>query len=214
MLIKFKGFSVIGRLRGIVLEKQPPIVLLELQGVGYEVHMPMTCFYELPEIGQEAIVFTHFVVREDAQLLYGFNDKQERALFKELIKVNGVGPKLALAILSGMSAQQFVSAIEQEAISSLVKLPGIGKKTAERLVVEMKDRFKGLNGDLFNSVSDIDLPSVKSQGPSQADIEAEAAAALIALGYKPQEASRMVSKVAKPDSDSETLIRDALRAAL
>jgi Holliday junction DNA helicase RuvA len=205
---------VIGRLRGIVLEKQPPIVLLELQGVGYEVHMPMTCFYELPEIGQEAIVFTHFVVREDAQLLYGFNDKQERALFKELIKVNGVGPKLALAILSGMSAQQFVSAIEQEAISSLVKLPGIGKKTAERLVVEMKDRFKGLNGDLFNSVSDIDLPSVKSQGPSQADIEAEAAAALIALGYKPQEASRMVSKVAKPDSDSETLIRDALRAAL
>ncbi len=208
---------MIGRLRGIVLEKQPPIVLLELQGVGYEVHMPMTCFYELPEIGQEAIVFTHFVVREDAQLLYGFNDKQERALFKELIKVNGVGPKLALAILSGMSAQQFVSAIEQEAISSLVKLPGIGKKTAERLVVEMvemKDRFKGLNGDLFNSVSDIDLPSVKSQGPSQADIEAEAAAALIALGYKPQEASRMVSKVAKPDSDSETLIRDALRAAL
>lgn len=205
---------MIGRLRGIVLEKQPPIVLLELQGVGYEVHMPMTCFYELPEIGQEAIVFTHFVVREDAQLLYGFNDKQERALFKELIKVNGVGPKLALAILSGMSAQQFVSAIEQEAISSLVKLPGIGKKTAERLVVEMKDRFKGLNGDLFNSVSDIDLPSVKSHGPSQADIEAEAAAALIALGYKPQEASRMVSKVAKPDSDSETLIRDALRAAL
>ncbi|ETT03340.1 Holliday junction branch migration protein RuvA [Providencia sp. PROV188] len=205
---------MIGRLRGIVLEKQPPIVLLELQGVGYEVHMPMTCFYELPEIGQEAIVFTHFVVREDAQLLYGFNDKQERALFKELIKVNGVGPKLALAILSGMSAQQFVSAIEQEAISSLVKLPGIGKKTAERLVVEMKDRFKGLNGDLFNPVSDINLPSVKSQGPSQADIEAEAAAALIALGYKPQEASRMVSKVAKPDSDSETLIRDALRAAL
>ncbi|CAG9418709.1 Holliday junction branch migration protein RuvA [Providencia alcalifaciens] len=205
---------MIGRLRGIVLEKQPPIVLLELQGVGYEVHMPMTCFYELPEIGQEAIVFTHFVVREDAQLLYGFNDKQERALFKELIKVNGVGPKLALAILSGMSAQQFVSAIEQEAISSLVKLPGIGKKTAERLVVEMKDRFKGLNGDLFNPASDIDLPSVKSKGPSQADIEAEAAAALIALGYKPQEASRMVSKVAKPDSDSETLIRDALRAAL
>lgn len=205
---------MIGRLRGIVLEKQPPIVLLELQGVGYEVHMPMTCFYELPEIGQEAIIFTHFVVREDAQLLYGFNDKQERALFKELIKVNGVGPKLALAILSGMSAQQFVSAIEQEAISSLVKLPGIGKKTAERLVVEMKDRFKGLNGDLFNPVSDINLPSVKSQGPSQADIEAEAAAALIALGYKPQEASRMVSKVAKPDSDSETLIRDALRAAL
>ncbi|BBV08446.1 TPA: Holliday junction branch migration protein RuvA [Providencia stuartii] len=205
---------MIGRLRGIVLEKQPPIVLLELQGVGYEVHMPMTCFYELPEIGQEAIVFTHFVVREDAQLLYGFNDKQERALFKELIKVNGVGPKLALAILSGMSAQQFVSAIEQEAISSLVKLPGIGKKTAERLVVEMKDRFKGLNGDLFNQHSDIKLRDVNVKVSSRADIEAEAATALVALGYKPQEASRMVSKVAKPDSDCESLIRDALRAAL
>ncbi|HEF8772374.1 Holliday junction branch migration protein RuvA [Providencia manganoxydans] len=205
---------MIGRLRGIVLEKQPPIVLLELQGVGYEVHMPMTCFYELPEIGQEAIIFTHFVVREDAQLLYGFNEKQERALFKELIKVNGVGPKLALAILSGMSAQQFVSAIEKEAISSLVKLPGIGKKTAERLVVEMKDRFKGLNGDLFNQNTDITLPDVNSKAPSSADIEAEAATALVALGYKPQEASRMVSKVAKPDSDCETLIRDALRAAL
>lgn len=205
---------MIGRLRGIVLEKQPPIVLLELQGVGYEVHMPMTCFYELPEIGQEAIIFTHFVVREDAQLLYGFNDKQERALFKELIKVNGVGPKLALAILSGMSAQQFVSAIEKEAISSLVKLPGIGKKTAERLVVEMKDRFKGLNGDLFNQNTDITLPDVNSKVPSSADIEAEAVTALVALGYKPQEASRMVSKVAKPGSDCETLIRDALRAAL
>ena len=101
---------MIGRLRGIIIEKQPPLVLIEVGGVGYEVHMPMTCFYELPEAGQEAIVFTHFVVREDAQLLYGFNNKQERTLFKELIKTNGVGPKLALAILSGMSAQQFVNA--------------------------------------------------------------------------------------------------------
>ncbi len=123
---------MIGRLRGIILEKQPPLVLLETAGVGYEVHMPMTCFYELPEAGQEAIVFTHFVVREDAQLLYGFNNKQERTLFKELIKTNGVGPKLALAILSGMSAQQFVNAVEREEVASLVKLPGIGKKTAER----------------------------------------------------------------------------------
>ncbi|MBC8949508.1 MULTISPECIES: Holliday junction branch migration protein RuvA [Xenorhabdus] len=205
---------MIGRLRGTVLEKQPPLVLLETHGVGYEVHMPMTCFYELPEIGQEAILFTQFIVREDAQLLYGFNDKQERALFRELIKVNGVGPKLALAILSGMSAQQFVTAIEQEAIASLVKLPGVGKKTAERLVVEMKDRFKGLNGDLFNQSSDVNLPAVSKQANSAADIEAEAAAALVSLGYKPQEASRMVSKVAKPGADCETLIREALRAAL
>ncbi len=205
---------MIGRLRGIVLEKQPPLVLLETNGVGYEVHMPMTCFYELPDAGQEAVLFTHFVVREDAQLLYGFNDKQERALFRELIKVNGVGPKLALAILSGMSAQQFVSAIEQEAIASLVKLPGVGKKTAERLVVEMKDRFKGLNGDLFNQSSDINLPATTKQANSDADSEAEAAAALVSLGYKPQEASRMISKVAKPGADCETLIREALRAAL
>ncbi|HAT4914450.1 TPA: Holliday junction branch migration protein RuvA [Serratia marcescens] len=204
---------MIGRLRGNILEKQPPLVLLEANGVGYEVHMPMTCFYELPELGQEAIVFTHFVVREDAQLLYGFNDKQERALFRELIKVNGVGPKLALAILSGMSAQQFVSAVEREEITALVKLPGVGKKTAERLVVEMKDRFKGLNGDLFNSSSEISLPAAADKTP-EADAEAEAVSALVALGYKPQEASRMVSKIAKPGADCETLIRDALRAAL
>ncbi|OSN03510.1 Holliday junction ATP-dependent DNA helicase RuvA [Lonsdalea britannica] len=205
---------MIGRLRGIVLEKQPPQVLIEANGVGYEVHMPMTCFYELPELGQETIIFTHFVVREDAQLLFGFNNKQERSLFRELIKVNGVGPKLALAILSGMSAQQFVSAVERQEIGALVKLPGVGKKTAERLVVEMKDRFKGLNGDLFNSASDLTLPPAADAATSSADIEAEAESALVALGYKPQEAGRMISKVAKPGADCETLIRDALRAVL
>lgn len=206
---------MIGRIRGIILEKQPPVVLIEAgNGVGYEINMPMTCFYELPDIGQEAIIYTQFIVREDAQLLYGFNQKQERALFRELIKVNGVGPKLALAILSGMSARQFVTAIENESISSLVKLPGVGKKTAERLVVEMKDRFKGLNGDLFEN-SDIELPaSASPKAPRAADIEAEASAALIALGYKPQEAAKMISKVAKLGADSETLIKEALRAAI
>ncbi|MBG3012830.1 Holliday junction branch migration protein RuvA [Proteus faecis] len=206
---------MIGRIRGIILEKQPPVVLIEAgNGVGYEINMPMTCFYELPDIGQEAIIYTQFIVREDAQLLYGFNQKQERALFRELIKVNGVGPKLALAILSGMSARQFVTAIENESITSLVKLPGVGKKTAERLVVEMKDRFKGLNGDLFEN-SDIELPeSTSPKAPKAADIEAEASAALIALGYKPQEAAKMISKVAKLGTDSETLIREALRAAI
>ncbi|MFP1960675.1 Holliday junction branch migration protein RuvA [Lonsdalea quercina] len=205
---------MIGRLRGIILEKLPPQVLIEANGVGYEVHMPMTCFYELPELGQEAIIFTHFVVREDAQLLFGFNNKQERSLFRELIKVNGVGPKLALAILSGMSAQQFVGAVERQEIGALVKLPGVGKKTAERLVVEMKDRFKGLNGDMFNPASDLSLPPATDAAASSADIEAEAESALVALGYKPQEASRMISKVAKPGADCETLIRDALRAVL
>ncbi len=203
---------MIGRLRGIILEKQPPEVLIEINGVGYEVFMPMSCFYELPDRGLEAIIFTHFVVREDAQLLYGFNDKQERALFRELIKVNGVGPKLALAILSGMSAQQFVHAVEQEQVSVLIKLPGVGKKTAERLVVEMKDRFKGLNGDLFNNNSD--LPPLSPSKSADNDAEAEAVSALVALGYKPPEASRLVSKVMKPNTDCETLIREALRAAL
>lgn len=204
---------MIGRLRGIILEKQPPQVLIEANGVGYEVHMPMTCFYELPELEQEAVIFTHFVVREDAQLLFGFNDKQERALFRELIKVNGVGPKLALAILSGMSAAQFVSTVEREEIGALVKLPGVGKKTAERLVVEMKDRFKGLSGDLFNSANEVPLTASSADSDAGAP-EAEAESALIALGYKPQEASRLIAKVVRPDADCETLIRDALRAAL
>jgi len=204
---------VIGRLRGNILEKQPPLVLLEAHGVGYEIYMPMTCFYELPELQHEAVIFTHFVVREDAQLLFGFNSKQERALFRELIKVNGVGPKLALAILSGMSAQQFVTAVEKEVIASLVKLPGVGKKTAERLVVEMKDRFKGMHGDLFGGDSAFTLTTPSAE-PETNDAEAEAVAALVSLGYKPQEASRMISKVGRPDADCETLIREALRAAI
>ncbi|WP_440864371.1 Holliday junction branch migration protein RuvA [Symbiopectobacterium purcellii] len=206
---------MIGRLRGIILEKQPPQVLIEVNGVGYEVHMPMTCFYELPDLNQEAVIFTQFVVREDAQLLFGFNNKQERALFRELIKTNGVGPKLALAILSGMSAQQFVSAVEREEIATLIKLPGVGKKTAERLVVEMKDRFKGMSGDLFNPAAlDVPLSSSAPTAAPEDDQESEAASALVALGYKPQEASRMVSKIARPGADCETLIREALRAAL
>jgi len=204
---------VIGRLRGNILEKQPPQVLIEANGVGYEVHMPMTCFYELPELHQEAVIFTHFVVREDAQLLFGFNTKQERALFRELIKVIGVGPKLALAILSGMSGQQFVTAVEREEVATLIKLPGVGKKTAERLVVEMKDRFKGMHGDLFGSDSAFTLTAPGEQ-PASNDAEGEAVAALVALGYKPQEASRMISKVGRKDADCETLIREALRAAL
>jgi len=203
---------VIGRLRGLVLEKQPPLVLLEVGGVGYEIYMPMTCFYELPDIGTETLVFTHFVVREDAHLLFGFNNKQERTLFRELIKVNGVGPKLALAILSGMSAQQFVNAVEREDSVSLIKLPGVGKKTAERLVVEMKDRFKGMHGDLFTPATELVLTAPES-GIAD-DSEAEAVAALVSLGYKPQEASRMISKVARSGADCETLIRDALRAAM
>ncbi|OCG00880.1 Holliday junction branch migration protein RuvA [Gilliamella sp. wkB112] len=201
---------MIGRLRGTIIEKQPPKVLIEVGGVGYEVFMPMTCFYELPDNNQEVIVLTHFVVREDAQILYGFNHEQERELFRELIKVNGVGPKLALAILSGMSAQQFINAVEQGEIKTLVKLPGVGTKTAERLIVEMKDRVKRF-GEELTSTNVVITGNVKK---SSNQIESEAVAALIALGYKPQEASRIISKVIKPEMDSETLIREALKSAL
>lgn len=202
---------MIGRLRGIIIEKQPPKVLIDVGGVGYNVFMPMTCFYELPNNGQEVIVLTHLIVREDAQLLYGFNHEQERELFRELIKVNGVGPKLALAILSGMSAQQFIVAVEQGEIKTLVKLPGVGTKTAERLIVEMKDRVKRFGEELSDSMSLIETGNIKK---SSNQIESEAVSALIALGYKPQEASRIISKVIKPEMDCETLIREALKSAL
>ncbi|WP_430875191.1 Holliday junction branch migration protein RuvA [Gilliamella sp. G0441] len=202
---------MIGRLRGIIIEKQPPKVLIDVGGVGYNVFMPMTCFYELPNNGQEVIVLTHLIVREDAQLLYGFNHEQERELFRELIKVNGVGPKLALAILSGMSAKQFIVAVEQSEIKTLVKLPGVGTKTAERLIVEMKDRVKRFGEELSDSMTIIETGNIKK---SSNQIESEAVSALIALGYKPQEASRIISKVIKPEMDCETLIREALKSAL
>ena len=205
---------MIGRLRGIILEKQPPEILLEVSGVGYELQLPMTCFYELPSLGEEVILYTHFVVREDAQLLYGFNNRRERSLFRELLKANGVGPKLALAILSGMSANQVVSAIEREDISSLIKLPGVGKKTAERLVVEMKDRLKGWSdGALFTSMTDA-VGVAQANGEPLSNVEEEAISALLALGYKPQQAATVVSKVAKPEMKVEALIREALRAML
>lgn len=206
---------MIGRLRGIIIDKQPPEVLIEVNGVGYEVSMPMTCFYELPDNGQEAIILTHFVVREDAQLLYGFNNQRERALFRELIKVNGVGPKLALAILSGMSASQFVAAVEQGEIKTLVKLPGVGTKTAERLIVEMKDRLKRFDSELLNYVQEHNTVNhTISDSTMQNQVENEAISALITLGYKPQEASKIINRVLKPDMNCETLIKEALKSAL
>ncbi|MGF1686640.1 Holliday junction branch migration protein RuvA [Photobacterium japonica] len=205
---------MIGRLRGTIIEKQPPEIVLEVGGVGYEVQMPMSCFYELPEVGQEAIISTHFVVREDAQLLYGFNKKSERELFREVIKANGVGPKLGLAILSAMTASQFVLSVENGDITTLVKIPGVGKKTAERLVVEMKDRLKGWGeGDLFTPALDTAASNAPVQDTAAlARAEDEAVSALISLGYKPQLAAKVVSQIAKPDMTSEAIIRDALRS--
>lgn len=204
---------MIGRLRGTLIDKQPPELLIEVSGIGYEVQMPMSCFYELPDLGEEAIVYTHFVVREDAQLLYGFNTVKERALFREVIKANGVGPKLGLAILSGMTAAQFVSCVHREDISTLIKLPGVGKKTAERLVVEMKDRLKEWDeGDLFTQASE-SRPVGNMIGTTNShNVEEEAVSALIALGYKPQQASKVVSQVIQEGMSSEAVIRDALKS--
>ncbi|OOF55693.1 Holliday junction DNA helicase RuvA [Rodentibacter genomosp. 2] len=203
---------MIGRLTGILLEKQPPEILLNVQGVGYELLLPMTSFYDLPELGQETTLFTHLAIREDAHLLFGFAQKTDRTLFRELIKTNGVGPKLALAILSAMSVEQFAYAIEHEELSKLVKIPGVGKKTAERLLVELKGKFKGVKqNDFFIESKLSSEPSVISY---QENSENEAVSALIALGYKPTDAAKMVKRVIKPELNSEQLIREALKAAL
>lgn len=205
---------MIGRLRGILIEKQPPEILIEVSGVGYEVNMPMTCFYNLPKEGEEAVVYTHFVVREDAQLLFGFNNKTERALFRELLKANGVGPKLGLAILSGMSAEQFVACVHNEDATSLVKLPGVGKKTAERLVLEMKDRLKDWGMDLFTPYTDGAILEMQEDPTIKGNAQDDAIAALMALGYKANQAEKAVKAIKGQGHTSEVLIKEALKAMM
>ena len=200
---------MIERLRGILLAKQAPEVIIDVGGVGYEVRVPMTTIYQLPAVGEETIILTQFVVREDAQQLYGFVREIDRRLFRDLIKVNGVGPKLALAILSGMDTEQFAVCMNRNDVDALVALPGVGKKTGERLLVEMRDKA----GQWLSDV----LPgeSVTAAQPVVTDVRAEAEQALVALGYKPTEASRLVSAVDLDEIDSsETLIRAALQAAM
>lgn len=201
---------MIGRISGTLIEKQSPELLIDVNGIGYEVLAPMTTIYQLPELGQKVSLHTHFVVREDAQLLFGFADKQQRALFRALIKVSGVGPKLALAILSGIEAQTFVRSIHDGDTATLVRIPGIGKKTAERLVVEMKDRLKEWQVD-----SDLPLMAAANPQPMGQDqwIQ-EAEGALIALGYKPTEAAKAISAIKDPISSAEDLIRLALKGML
>ncbi|QIW15352.1 Holliday junction DNA helicase RuvA [Pasteurellaceae bacterium RH1A] len=201
---------MIGRLEGKILEKSPPEMVLDVQGVGYELLLPMTSFYSLPQVGEKTTLFTHLVVREDAHLLFGFAQKQDRTLFRELIKTNGVGPKLALAILSAMSVAQFATAVEQEELAKLTKIPGIGRKTAERLLVELKGKFKGMaQSDFFVEHSADQIVASNSPDPSD-----EARDALIALGYKPADAEKMIKKLNKPEMTSEQLIREALRNAI
>lgn len=198
---------MIGQLRGIILEKQPPQLLLDVNGVGYEIDAPMSTFYRLPDIGQEVTLLTHFIVREDAHCLYGFSAREERMLFRTLLKVNGVGPKLALTILSSIDPDEFVRCIVNNDTASLVRIPGVGKKTAERLVIEMRDKLAS-----WHQNSPVELTLLPNQDRSARNqIVQDAVSALIALGYKPQAASRAVSKVDDGNLSSEDIIRRALR---
>lgn len=202
---------MIGSIRGTLVHKQAPLILVEVSGVGYELQVPMTTLFQLPELGTEVSLVTHFVVREDAQSLYGFIEEGDRSLFRQLIKVSGVGPKLALTILSGMDARNFARCVERDDITSLVALPGVGRKTAERLLVEMRDKLQDwlVGGDGGSA-----LAGGTAAAPV-ADIAADAEGALISLGYKPQEASRMVAAVHDDDvANSEELIRRALKAVV
>lgn len=205
---------MIAQLTGMIVEKTPPEIVLDVGGVGYEIQLPMTSFYQLPEVDHKVTLFTHFVVREDAQLLFGFVDRLERSLFRVLIKANGVGPKLACTILSGMSANQFVTAVMHEDITSLVKMPGVGKKTAERLIVELKDRLNSL--DALPNLSIHKPIESKASGSSilTAKVSAidEAISALVALGYKRSQAETTIKKIATEDATSEQLIRDSLKS--
>lgn len=201
---------MIGRLRGELVYKQPPFLMVDVGGVGYEIEAPMSTFYDLPLQG-EVILFTHLAVREDAHILYGFASESERSLFRSLLKVSGVGAKMALAILSGMSADEFALCIQRDDTAALVRLPGIGKKTAERLIVEMRDRLDRLQLQPASGVSPPPLQA--TPGVAETPV-ADAIGALIALGYKPNDASRMVRSVESEDLSSEEIIRLALRAVV
>lgn len=198
---------MIGRLRGTLAEKQPPHLLLDVNGVGYELEVPMTTLYRLPAQGETVTLHTHLVVREDAQLLYGFYEKRDRELFRELIRLNGVGPKLALALMSGLEVDELLRCVQAQDTAALTKVPGVGKKTAERLLVELKDRFKAWES--IPAIAPLVVEPQLAQAVSSA--ENDAVSALISLGYKPQEASRAVAAVKEDGMSSEDLIRRALR---
>jgi Holliday junction DNA helicase RuvA len=200
---------MIGRLRGEILHKQPPWLLLDVNGVGYELEAPMSTFYDLPAVGKQVTLVTHLAVREDAHTLYGFLRETDRALFRDLLKVTGVGARMALAILSGMDALRFAQCVEQEDHAALIRLPGIGRKTAERLVIEMRDRVAGLAGGAAPSggaTAGSPRSATSAEDPLNDAIEA-----LISLGYRPPDANRMARAVAEGAKTSEEIIRAALR---
>ncbi len=189
---------MIGRIQGTLLEKNPPQILVDVHGVGYEIDVPMSTFYNLPDVGQQVTLLTHFVVREDAQLLYGFGTAKERAAFRQLIKISGIGARTALAVLSGMSVETLAQAVAQQESALLTRVPGIGKKTAERLVLELKGKISADTEGLTLSAA---------PGDNRADV----AAALTALGYSEREANAAAKKLA-PDVSVSAGIREALKS--
>ncbi len=193
---------MIGHLRGRLVRKAPPALIVDVNGVGYELEAPMSTFYRLPELGSEVELHTHLVVREDAQLLYGFATEDERRLFRDLLRVTGIGPKIGLALLSGIDVDTFMRCVEAQDAEALTRIPGIGRKTAERLLIEMRDRIRALG----------QLPAA-AHSAAGGGARAEAYAALVALGYRPVEVNRLLQSVEQDGAGTEELIRRALQAA-
>lgn len=197
---------MIGRIKGVLIEKSPPDICVDVQGIGYELQVPMNTFYRLPEIDHPVSLYTHFVVREDAQLLYGFYEARERELFRAVIRINGVGPKLGLAILSGIEAADFVRVVHNNDVAALTRVPGIGKKTAERLVIEMRDKLK----DWPEAPGELEAALSAGSSADNMAID-EAVSALLALGYKPKDAEKAIKSVTAEGMTSQELIRQALK---
>ena len=194
---------MIGRLNGTLIHKSPPWLVVDVHGVGYELEAPMSTFYDLPDVGREVFLFTHYAQKEDSVSLYGFLTEAERRLFRDVQKVSGIGAKIALAVLSGASVDEFARMVQAGDIAALTRIPGIGKKTAERMVVELRDRAADLIGTGVGGISA--LP---------ADPQSEATIALQQLGYKPAEATRMARDATAPGDEAATIIRKALQSAL
>ena len=200
---------MIGRIQGTLLDNKAPELLVDVHGLGYEIQCPLSTIFALPSTGELVTLHTHLAVREDAHVLYGFATQKERTLFRTLIKISGVGPKLALAILSGMETNRFIQSIQDQDPGALVKIPGVGKKTAERLIVEMKDKLAQLGSQGAELITPMEALVEKN---SRTDALQDAEGALIALGYKPTQASKAVANVAADGMSSEDIIRAALKA--
>lgn len=196
---------MIARLAGTLIYKQPPLMVIDVTGVGYEVEAPLSVFYDLPEIGQPIVILTHLSIKDDSHTLYGFSSEAERTLFRQLLKISGIGAKLALTILSGASGDELARYVTEGDTAALVRLPGIGKKTAERIIIELRDKL-----DVLPAAT----PAAGSGETLPANATSEAITALTALGYKPQESSNLVRKVAKPDMSVEEIIRLALQSTV